>query len=59
MSFMSLKILILPLILHELLLLSMPQFSTSRTGVFVTFACGVEIPVSTNACADIGVMEVL
>jgi len=53
------KILILPLTLHELLLHSMPQLSTCKIRVFVTFSCAAEINMSKNVCGDTRVMEVL
>lgn len=54
---MYIKILILPQTLHELLLLSMPQLSTCKMGVFVTFSCAAVINMSKNVCGDTRVME--
>lgn len=56
-TYMYIKILILPQTLHELLLLSMPQLSTCKMGVFVTFSCAAVINMSKKVCGDTRVME--
>lgn len=57
-TFTWIKIPLLPQTLCELLLLSMPQPSACKVGVFVTFTCAAEMSGSKDGCGDTSVMNV-
>lgn len=56
-AFAWIKIRVLPQTLCELLLLSTPQLSACKTGIFVTFTCAAEVIRSKNGCGDAAAMD--